>query len=71
MNFFELKKKAEKDGMDIMTNTKKKDIEAFYANMEKKKDLGEFKTVTVINGKCPVCGIKLYHGLCTKHGRMV
>lgn len=37
MNFFDLKKQAEKDGMDVMTNTKKVDIEAFYADLKVKK----------------------------------
>ena len=65
MNFFELKKQAEKDGMDIQTNTKKKDIEAFYAN----KEAQENKPVRV-NNICPFCGTKLHHKLCMKHGRI-
>ena len=58
MNFFEYKKQAEADGMDVKTNTKKADIDAFYAKIKAPKDV------------CPFCGMKLYHNFCNKHGRI-
>ncbi len=71
MTFVEIKAKAKKDGMKITNRTKKTDIIDFYASMEEFEDFGEFKTITIVNDKCPFCGVKLYHKLCAKHGRMI
>ena len=62
MKFHELKKQAEADGMVVSSKTKKVDIESFYASLETK--------VVKDPSKCRICGRALYHGLCSKHGRM-
>ena len=66
MNFFEYKKQAEVDGMDVKTNTKKADIDYFYAH---KNTIDNLENISK-NDECPFCGMKLYHNFCNKHGRI-